>query len=85
MGGTSSTNNVPPYNLMIADDTKPEIYDLVDLFGGGKLVEMAKNAIRDNDFSELDEFILDTVPKYLYNDGKGQYVSSRAMSSVNST
>ena len=60
---------------MITDDTKPEIYDLIDLLGGGKLVEMAKNAIKDNDFSELDDFILETVPRYLYNEGKGQYVS----------
>ena len=76
MGGTTSTNNVPPYNLNIEQEGKPEIYDLIDLFGGGQLVEMAKVAIKSNDFSELDRTIKDTLPKYLYNKGQGQFVST---------
>ncbi|XP_069188418.1 transient receptor potential cation channel subfamily V member 5 [Procambarus clarkii] len=49
-----------------------EIYSLVDLNGGGELVELMKKANKTKDFSELDETIRSKIPKYIYNGGEGK-------------
>ncbi|KAG7169642.1 Transient receptor potential cation channel subfamily V member 5-like [Homarus americanus] len=49
-----------------------EIYSLVDLNGGGELVELMKKANKSKEYSELDETIRSKIPKYVYNGGDGK-------------
>ncbi|WAR30971.1 TRPV6-like protein [Mya arenaria] len=50
------------------------LYQLVNLKGGGELVEIAKKAGWTKNYSELDAKILTEVPKFLYNNGDGKKV-----------
>lgn len=75
MGGTSSVNNRPPYNLFLNENEElPKLYQLVDLFGGGRLVELMKEAMRTKNFDEVDKCIRTEVKEYLYNEGNGDHV-----------
>ena len=75
MGGTSSVNNTPPYNLFLSDNEElPKLYELINLFGGGRLVEMMKEALRTKNFDQVDKCIQTEVKEYLYNEGNGEYV-----------
>ncbi|XP_006816006.1 transient receptor potential cation channel subfamily V member 6-like [Saccoglossus kowalevskii] len=56
------------------DETSAKLYDLVNLKGGGSLVDLMREARRSDDYSKLDEAIKREVPKYLYNDGDGEYI-----------
>ncbi|XP_068237254.1 transient receptor potential cation channel subfamily V member 5 [Palaemon carinicauda] len=49
-----------------------EIYSLVDLNGGGELVDLMKKATKTKEYSELDETIKSKMPKYMYNAGEGK-------------
>ncbi|XP_045115765.1 transient receptor potential cation channel subfamily V member 5-like [Portunus trituberculatus] len=49
-----------------------EIYSLVDLNGGGELVELMKKANKSKDYGELDETIRSKIPKYAYDGGLGR-------------
>jgi hypothetical protein len=40
----------------------------------GDLITLTRRAIINNDFEELDEFILEHLSKYLYNNGTGEKV-----------
>jgi len=51
-----------------------KLYQLVNLKGGGELVEIAKKAGWTKNYGELDEKILAHVPKFLYNNGEGKKV-----------
>ena len=76
MGGNSSVNNKAPYNLFLnKNEELPKLYELIDLFGGGKLVNLMKEAINTNDYSKVDECIQNEVKQYLYNEGEGDNVS----------
>lgn len=52
----------------------PEFYALVDDQGGGELVELAKQALISNDTKLLDKTIREKVVKFLYNEGRGDYI-----------
>lgn len=54
-------------------DTK-KLYGLVDLKGGGELVELMKRARWTKNFKDVDEMIKNDVKKYLYNDGEGKKI-----------
>ncbi|XP_050701806.1 transient receptor potential cation channel subfamily V member 5-like [Eriocheir sinensis] len=49
-----------------------EIYSLVDLNGGGELVELMKKANKAKEYGELDETIRSKIPKYVYGGGEGK-------------
>ena len=57
-----------------ADSKAKKLYTLLDLKGGGELVECMKRAQWTKNYSELDEMILREVPKFLYNGGDGKKV-----------
>ena len=47
-------------------------YHLMDLKGGGFLVEMARELIKTNNHAELDKVIKCKIEPFLYNKGKGK-------------
>ena len=51
-----------------------ELYDYVDLNGGGKLVEAFRRAQRTKDFHEVEELIEGFRSKFLYIDGAGKEI-----------
>lgn len=57
-----------------ADSGAKTLYQLVDLKGGGELIECAKRAGWTKDYTELDNKILTEVPKFLYNNGEGKKI-----------
>ena len=58
-----------------ADNASKKLYQLVDLKGGGELVECMKRAGWTKNYQELDEKILTEVPKFVYNGGEGKKIS----------
>ncbi len=57
-----------------ARDDDSSIYELVDIHGGGFLVDLTKTAIKTKNFNALDNFINSVVIKYLLNKGKCEHV-----------
>lgn len=57
-----------------ADSQSKKLYQLVDLKGGGELVECMKRAGWTKNYTELDEKILSELPKFLYNGGEGKKI-----------
>ena len=53
----------------------PEFFKLIDDKGGGILVLLAKEALASGDTTRLDKAIKDTLPDYLYHNGKGEQVN----------
>ncbi|XP_052249254.1 transient receptor potential cation channel subfamily V member 6-like isoform X6 [Dreissena polymorpha] len=51
-----------------------KLYDLVNLKGGGQLIELTKKAGWTKNYEELDATIVEVVPKFLYNNGEGKKV-----------
>lgn len=65
----------------VGDDVKrqgegsgADVYTMVDLKGGGELVEMMKRARWTKNFKEIDDTIQEKVKKFLYNGGRGEKV-----------
>lgn len=57
-------------------DKGPEIYDMIDERGSqGQLIELAKRALFDKRFDQIDDYLLENVPRYLYHKGKGKQVA----------
>ena len=75
MGNKVSSNVTSGVKKQAAGETK--IYKLLDLKGGGELVELMKKANRTKNYKELDERIREGLKPYLYNDGQGKYVHIR--------
>lgn len=50
------------------------LYKLVDLKGGGLLVDMMKRACQSKQYAEIDHAIKTKVEPFLYNKGAGKYV-----------
>ena len=50
-----------------------DLYNLIDLRGGGELVSLMKTANQTKDFTELDRRIQDGLLRFLYNGGRGQW------------
>nr|XP_018900825.1 PREDICTED: uncharacterized protein LOC109032930 [Bemisia tabaci] len=57
-----------------ADTSSILMYKLVDLKGGGLLVELMKRAARTKQFAELDHAIKTKVEPFLYNKGEGRLI-----------
>ena len=54
------------------------LYALVDLKGGGELVDLMKVALRTKNYVQLDKRIQQTIPQFLYNsNGKGAMIKIR--------
>ena len=58
-----------------AAGVKKDLYEYVDLIGGGKLVDLMKKANRTKNYEELETYIKLHLPRFLYNNGEGKRVS----------
>lgn len=56
-----------------ADAGAKELYNLVDLKGGGELVELMKRARWTKNFKEIDDKIAE-VKNFLYDEGRGKKI-----------
>ncbi|XP_071441164.1 transient receptor potential cation channel subfamily V member 5 [Hetaerina americana] len=72
MGNTES--NVTSGVKKQAGASTQAIYKLVDLKGGGLLVELMKRATKTKQYAELDHAIKTKVEPFLYNKGKGRLI-----------
>lgn len=73
MGNTES--NVTSGVKKQADTSSVKVYQLVDLKGGGSLVEMTKKAqTNKNASAELDLKICELVAPFVYNGGEGKKI-----------
>ncbi|XP_065339476.1 transient receptor potential cation channel subfamily V member 5 [Cloeon dipterum] len=72
MGNTES--NVTSGVKKQAGGALQEVYKLVDLKGGGLLVELMKRATQTKQYAELDHAIKTKVEPYLYNKGEGRKI-----------
>ncbi|XP_044592870.1 transient receptor potential cation channel subfamily V member 5 isoform X1 [Cotesia glomerata] len=72
MGNTES--NVASAVKKQTDTSSILLYKLVDLKGGGLLVDMMKRATQTKQYAELDHAIRTKVEPFLYNKGKGAWI-----------
>lgn len=72
MGNTES--NVASAVKKQTDTSSIVLYKLVDLKGGGLLVDMMKRASQTKQFAELDHTLRTKVEPFLYNKGKGKWI-----------
>ncbi|XP_078037386.1 transient receptor potential cation channel subfamily V member nanchung [Augochlora pura] len=72
MGNTES--NVASGVKKQTDASSIVLYKLVDLKGGGLLVDMMKRATQTKQYAELDHALRTKVEPYLYNKGKGKWI-----------
>ncbi|XP_046567437.1 LOW QUALITY PROTEIN: transient receptor potential cation channel subfamily V member 5-like [Haliotis rubra] len=57
-----------------ADNDSKQLYQLVNVKGGGELVELMKRARWTKNYKEIDEKLKNEVKGFLYNDGRGKKV-----------
>ncbi|XP_011866570.1 PREDICTED: transient receptor potential cation channel subfamily V member 5 [Vollenhovia emeryi] len=72
MGNTES--NVTSGVKKQTDTSSILLYKLVDLKGGGLLVDMTKRASQTKQYAELDHALRTKVEPFLYNKGKGKWI-----------
>ncbi|XP_053981188.1 transient receptor potential cation channel subfamily V member 5 [Hylaeus volcanicus] len=72
MGNTES--NVASGVKKQTDSGSIMMYKLVDLKGGGLLVDMMKRATQTKQYAELDHALRTKVEPYLYNKGRGKWI-----------
>uniref|UniRef100_A0A0N4ZWX3 ANK_REP_REGION domain-containing protein n=1 Tax=Parastrongyloides trichosuri TaxID=131310 RepID=A0A0N4ZWX3_PARTI len=54
------------------EDNQKAIYTLVGMNNCGELINWLRYALRSGDYSFIDEYIEEKLPKYMYNGGKGK-------------
>lgn len=77
MGNNSSSDEAKGAGKDVIKQTEKsshELYELVDLTNGGRLVHAFRKAKSTKDFSQVDEMI-DGLKKFLYQNGEGKNVS----------
>ncbi len=52
-----------------------DLYSLISNKGGGYLVELAREALKHNNFTKLDDYLRNEMKKFMYNDGEGKNVN----------
>ncbi|KAM3958296.1 transient receptor potential cation channel subfamily V member nanchung [Aphomia sociella] len=72
MGNTES--NVTSGVKKQAGTSEQKLYKLIDLKGGGLLVDMMKRAVQNKQYAEIDHAIKTKVEPFLYNKGNGRYI-----------
>ena len=79
MGLKFSTGNVTSGVKEQATGATRELYQYMDLKGGGELVELMKAAkkSKNKDYSKVDAKIRDELKRFLYNDGRGKWIHVR--------
>ena len=61
-------------DMINADTTKYPIYKYLTAANDGELMRLTKKSVKTNNYTELDYMIKHDVVKFLYNEGKGEYV-----------
>lgn len=56
------------------DSESCEMYKLVDLKGGGQLVDLMKKARWTKNYQDVDEKIKNDLKQYVYNEGRGKMI-----------
>jgi hypothetical protein len=74
MGNTSSDVN-DNLKAQAGGEGGPEIYNIINLNGGGVLIGLWKDAVKTKNYQDLDKYIRDELPKWMYNNGQGEYVN----------
>lgn len=77
MGNTES--NVTSGVKKQAGVSTQSMYQLVNLKGGGLLVDIMKRAAQNKQYAEIDHAIKTKVEPYLYNKGAGKYIPVSAI------
>ncbi|CAD5125665.1 DgyrCDS13866 [Dimorphilus gyrociliatus] len=54
-----------------------DLYSLVNVKGGGELIDLMKDANKSRNYKELDRRIIEGVKPFLYNEGRGKIVDIR--------
>ncbi|CAK1600101.1 unnamed protein product [Parnassius mnemosyne] len=72
MGNTES--NVTSGVKKQAGTSDQKLYKLINLKGGGLLVDMMKRAVQNKQYAEIDHAIKTKVEPFLYNKGNGRYI-----------
>jgi hypothetical protein len=74
MGNTTSDVN-DSLKAQADSENGPDVYKLVNVSGGGELARLMKIATANKNYTELDNYIKTEIPKFLYNEGKGEKVN----------
>nr|CAH0100413.1 unnamed protein product [Daphnia galeata] len=72
--GNASSNVTSGIKKQAEGAASSTCYKLVDLKGGGLLIELMKKASKTKDFTEVDKTIVEMVEPCLYNKGQGKMV-----------
>ncbi|VDN05297.1 unnamed protein product [Thelazia callipaeda] len=76
MGNTKSSEGVDDVlRKQKISESRPKLYDLVDVHGGGDLIPWMRYMKHTGDSSIIDEFIETKLKDFMYNSGKGKMVS----------
>jgi hypothetical protein len=73
MGNTRSDVN-DSVKAQAGGEGGPEIYNIINLNGGGILINLWKDAIRTKNYTEVDNYIKNELKSWMYNNGQGQNV-----------
>jgi hypothetical protein len=73
MGNTSSDVN-DSVKAQAGGEGGPAIYGILNLNGGGVFMNLWKEAIISKNYEEVDKYIINELPQWMYNDGKGENV-----------
>lgn len=60
-----------------AAGTTYDLYSLVNVKGGGELIDLMKVANKTRNYKELDRRIIEGVKPFLYNEGRGKIIDIR--------
>jgi len=72
MGNKLNSNVADAVKAQAAGETP--IYQFINLKGGGDLVDLMKAALRNNNYTEVDNRIRENFLPFLLNGGNGQFV-----------
>ena len=74
MGNSSSDVNDSVKAQAGGEGSGPPILKIVNLNGSGELIELWKEALVRKEYDQVDAYLRDTLPSWMYNDGNGENV-----------
>ena len=77
MGNKLNTNVTSGVKAQAAGDTA--FYRLINLGGGGELVELMRKANRTKNYEELDTRMREGFKEFMYNNGQGKIIHIREL------
>jgi hypothetical protein len=73
MGNTSSDVN-DGVKAQAGGEGAPAILGILNLNGGGVLMNLWKEAVVTKNYKDVDRYIKDELPIWMYNNGQGEHV-----------